>query len=74
MGTRVHRKIFVVEPTHTGWRIVSEGREMSRWRFAGPALERASRMADATHLRARRPTGVEIRYPSGDGILTELHG
>jgi len=70
----MHRKIFVVEPTRTGWRIVSEGREMSRWHYAGPALERASRMADAVHVRARRPTAVEIRYPSGDGILTELHG
>lgn len=69
----MHRKIFVVEPTQAGWRIVSEGREMSRWHFAGPALERASRMADATHLRGR-PTAVEVRYPSGDGILMELHG
>jgi hypothetical protein len=70
----MHRKIFVVEPTQTGWRIVSDGREMSRWRFAGSALERASRMADATHSRARRQTAVELRYPSGDGILVELHG
>jgi hypothetical protein len=68
------RKIFTVEPTQTGWRIVSDGREMSRWHVPGPAVERASRIAAGVHRRSNRPTAVEVRYRSGDRAMVEFHG
>jgi len=68
------RKIFTVEPWDAGWRIVSEGREMSRWHLPRPAVERTARMATMTHRRSNRPTAVEVRYQSGDGLMLEFHG
>ena len=70
----MERKIFTVEPLDAGWRIVSDGREMSRWHFPRPAMERAVRLASMTHRRSHRPTGVEVCYRSGDRLMLEVHG